>query len=80
MKGYDKWLDKNNPYTNDVGMSKIEIEELQRSLSLDVEWLFGKGFTGNDLLEEVESLKSRYESEGLEEEHINDVLREYDLW
>lgn len=37
MKGYDKWLDKDNPTTNEQELSKEEIDGLKSDLQGDLE-------------------------------------------
>lgn len=37
MKGYDKWLDKDNPATNEKELSKEEIDSLKSDLQGDLE-------------------------------------------
>ena len=37
MKGYEKWLDKDNPTTNEKELSKEEIDSLKSDLQGDLE-------------------------------------------
>lgn len=37
MKGYEKWLDKDNPTTNEKELSKEEVEGLKSDLYNDIE-------------------------------------------
>ena len=77
MKNYDAWLDKGNPTTEYEGLTGEEKETRTLGLRTDIEWLFYKGYDGEELIEEIESLREEYLSYGLSESQIKEVESEF---
>lgn len=50
MQGYDEWLDKGNPTTEDEGLSQEKIEDIKLELINEIERVID--FYGEDLSDE----------------------------
>lgn len=77
MKGYDEWLDRNNPTTHDEGLTREEITDLKFEMETEMIMMDLREFDPEDHSEAIDDIKRKFIRDGLPEEDADEVAEEY---